>query len=249
MVLVGTQAPTNFPPKSYLNPLPGFMKWPDTMTYILPSGSPWKIYEIRQKLETLNGKTTRAWAFVIGNTNRAICLVEFGFDNILSNISPTNYFVSNPPPQSYTEMAGLGRIGSATNFAPQKAEVDSHESPPPLNIEMVSQALQSYQTGKTTIRDFVRDAKLINLFYPELNTTNINSNAAPIDLERMVRSNYQVPSGSPWKIYETGKSSNKASGSFSFTSRWKFVVGDTDKPICILSFDEEGILREKAQLP
>ena len=250
MALVGIPAdPVIFPPKSYIFPQPFSIKLPDPMLYILPPGSPWKIYETRPKMEIFNGKTTRAWAFVIGDTNKPVCLIEFGFDNVLTNISPVQDFISQQAPKVSAEITANNRTDSLSKFLPPKAEANSHESPGPLNIEIVAQTLYSYQSGKTTIFDFVRDAKLINLFYPELNATGTNTNIAPVDLKRMVRSNYSVPNGSPWKIYGKGNSSSKPFGSFDFTVRWKFAVGDINKAICILSFDEKGILQEKVMLP
>ncbi len=63
----------------------------------------------------------------------------------------------------------------------------------------------------------------------------------------MMKSSYIVPTTSPWKIYEKGF--NRKSEFGVTTSTWKYVVGDINKPISILSFDRQGKLISISPVP
>ena len=118
-------------------------------------------------------------------------------------------------------------------------------SAPEPNVEAVSQTLQTYQVGKTTIEDFIRDADLINATFPPPYPTDVGTNPPASFL---LKCNFRTTPGSPWKIYETGLETKHGYG-FEFKQTRKYVVGNTNKPISILAFDKEGNLESISPPP
>ena len=122
-------------------------------------------------------------------------------------------------------------------------------SPQP-NVDVVAQTLQTYQVGKTTFADFKKDAGLVIVERPtpKMPTSYLSPKpATPDELRPKTQKVYAVPVGSPWKIYEIGETATLDHGKFWHTSR--FVIGDTQKPISILAFDDQGNLTGITQVP
>jgi hypothetical protein len=127
-------------------------------------------------------------------------------------------------------------------------------SSPQSNVQVVARTLQSYQVGKTTMADFIRDAHLVNATLPKPSPSYLDSGMFSIPDES--RNVYEAPAAGPWKIYESSvdqtstKTSSTISGiSSTFTYSQKFVVGDVKKPICILSFNQRGDLTNISPVP
>lgn len=130
---------------------------------------------------------------------------------------------------------------------------------PKPDVAVVTSTLQTYRVGVTTFADLKRDARLVmveqritnpppiprSYLMQQAGVTNpallagdvIYNNKPPTVRTVHV---YGVPSGSPWKIYETGETESFIN--WKHTRTQEFVVGDINKPISILSFDERGNL-------
>lgn len=137
-------------------------------------------------------------------------------------------------------------------------------SMPQPDVAVVHTTLQAYRIGVTTFDDFKRDTHLAMVEqtitnappFPQsylMQQAGVPDQARPDSVviykpptQKKVLV-YEVPVGSPWKIYETGVSENFSHGVFSSTR--KFVVGDIDKPISILSFDKQGQLVSISSIP
>jgi hypothetical protein len=123
---------------------------------------------------------------------------------------------------------------------------------PQIDVAIVNQTLQTYQPGKTTFKDFKKDAGLIVVERPAPDYFNQHSYlnpqpAIPYQAIPKTQTNYDVPAGSPWKIYETGQSVSFINGKFS--QAYKFAVGDINHPISILAFDGHGNLTSISPIP
>jgi hypothetical protein len=126
-------------------------------------------------------------------------------------------------------------------------------SSPQADVQVVARTLQTYQVGKTTMGDFIRDAHLVSATLPKPTPSYLDTEAFSPDVSGIV---YEAAKGSPWMIYESSvnQTSTKTSSTFSgdnstSTYTQKFVVGDIKKPICILSFDKDGKLTNIAPVP
>ena len=133
-------------------------------------------------------------------------------------------------------------------------------SAPQGNVAVVSNTLQAYRVGTTTFDDFKRDSHLAMVDQTITNTpiqpSNLKQQAGifnPVTsiiykqpTIRKVHS-YGFPIGSPWKIYETAESTSINNSKMSRTRQ--FVVGDINKPISILSFDDQGKLTDISPIP
>jgi hypothetical protein len=72
--------------QSYLNPSPQLE--PKTQTvYVVPKGSPWKIYETGQNWSLLNGNFSQSTRFVVGDNDRPISILAFDGKGNLTGIS------------------------------------------------------------------------------------------------------------------------------------------------------------------
>jgi len=127
--------------------------------------------------------------------------------------------------------------------APQpKVEPVTTASLPQLDVQIVARTLQTYQVGKTTIQDFIRDADLANATFPS------RSYLDPGPPDFLVRCMFRPRAGSPWRIYETSVDQHSFGGGVVYRTR-KYVVGDINKPICILAFDQDGKLTSDSPVP
>jgi hypothetical protein len=125
---------------------------------------------------------------------------------------------------------------------------------PQPNLQVVTRTLQSYQAGKTTMEEFIRDAHLIYTTLPKPAPSYLDSKLFSIPEE--ARNDYETPTDSPWKIYESSVEQTSTKTSYTYKGNnssssyaQKFVVGDTNKPICILTFDGQGKLTNISPLP
>jgi hypothetical protein len=121
-----------------------------------------------------------------------------------------------------------------------------------VNVAVVSQTLQTYQVGRTTFWDFKRDAVLTLVVRTNPAVQHPTSYLTPTNTFTDILSPtpvkyYASPKGSPWKIYETQETRTSINGRSKHT--WKFVVGDLNRPISILTFDSGGALTEISPVP
>jgi len=188
------------------------------------AGSPWVIYETG--LEEGNNfglGFTRTRKYVVGDTNKPICILAFDKKGILSNISP------------------------APNIAPVPiVKAVPHTSTPPPSLEVVAQTLKTYQIGKTTMEDFIRDADLVKMTNSPFPPTYLNSQPlTSFPTENM----YRPRTAGPWRIYKTNVEQNSPKEGVTVTPMRQYEVGDIEKPICILTFDNEGKLTNISPVP
>jgi hypothetical protein len=117
----------------------------------------------------------------------------------------------------------------------------------PSGGNSVGETLKSYQVGKTTFRDFKRDARLTfevrTVDNPNARRSYLHPNSQP---KKITREGWVVSPGSPWKIYETGNYwfyGTGPEGKKSVDER-SYVVGDTKRPMMILTFEGETTLKK-----
>lgn len=111
----------------------------------------------------------------------------------------------------------------------------------------VNETLQKYQVGVTKYSDFRNDTGLV-----ELEAQNQTSYLTPqpqtaLAWAPQTHREYKLPKNSQWKIYQIGESVHVEH--WKITANRRFVVGDRKTPLCILSFNEAGILTDKSPVP
>jgi hypothetical protein len=114
---------------------------------------------------------------------------------------------------------------------------------PHQQVNVVANTLQSFRAGQTTFKEFKADSGLLAEIFPQ---TPSYLDSSP-GLQSKTQTIYAFPKGSPWKLYETGRNKSWLNGNFS--ESMKFVVGDHDHPISILTFDDHGQLITIAPVP
>ena len=115
--------------------------------------------------------------------------------------------------------------------------------PPGVDVAIVTQTLQSYQVGKTTFADFKRDTGLIIGQRPEpagVGDAQLYYYYLQPPWNPRLSRVYSVPNGSPWRIYGVQHYTDLTMRESSRTER--FVVGDINHPISILTFRGDGSL-------
>lgn len=124
------------------------------------------------------------------------------------------------------------------------------------DIAVVARTLKTYQPGKTTFDDFKRDAHLLDEPPPAPPRSYLNPDPVSISGTSSNPHYYSAPEGGPWMIFETSEeqtstttSSTGAGTSSSTTYSRKYVVGDVKKPICVLVFDQQGVLTGISPVP
>jgi len=110
------------------------------------------------------------------------------------------------------------------------------------DVTVVAQTLQSYQPGKTTLAEFIKDSGLTVTNQP-------NSSQPPyLSQDSSPPATHQVYTAvKPWWIYET--SENMSFIHLKFSQTQKYVVGDIHHPISILTFDGTGTLTSISPVP
>lgn len=112
------------------------------------------------------------------------------------------------------------------------------------DVAIVAQTLAKYEVGHIIFSDFKKDAGLMVVERTVTPKAWPKSYIAPQlfpqqtadDLKPRIEQTYETPAGSPWKIYEVGHFTYGTNGVYSKMD--KFVVGDINHAISILSFDE-----------
>jgi len=114
-------------------------------------------------------------------------------------------------------------------------------SPRPT-VNVVANTLQTYRVGQTTFKNFKSDSGLVITVFPKQEylkpSSQLDSKTQVVDT---------VPKDSAWKIYETRRTSTLVNGNLSQSAQ--FVVGDHQKPISILTFDDKGNLTNISPVP
>jgi hypothetical protein len=121
----------------------------------------------------------------------------------------------------------------------------------------VARTLQGYQVNRTTFEDFSGDAGLIRVERPNSAANAPRSYLNPQGSRPgsffpgtpapKTFTAYGIRQGGPWKIYETSEDVKILNGTEFRTS--KFVVGSTNQPISILTFNGQGMLCDISPVP
>gem|GEM_PF-5695976 len=119
---------------------------------------------------------------------------------------------------------------------------------PPTAKKNVGETLSRYEAGKTTFRDFKRDARLVYAVHevdnPFYGRTDIPPQPQP---KKNKVKGWQPAPGSSWKIYQTSTYAytigpGMAGGPKTVDER-NFAVGDLEHPLFILTFEAETVLK------
>lgn len=125
-----------------------------------------------------------------------------------------------------------------------KTTIAPDASLPQPNVEVVARTLRTYQVGKTTIEDFIHDAELKNATFPSRSPLD-----PPSPPNFLVRCMFRTRSGSPWRIYGTRVDQTSHNGGLSVERTRIYEVGDINKPICYLTFGNDGKLTNISPAP
>ena len=211
---------TTFPSQSNSEPRPPVLY----SSFRTTTGSPWKIYETSFAQGQAFGRVTQTRKYVVGDIKRPICILAFGNEGKLTSIAP----VTDPaafPAESIAQK--------------QDGKAVPHPAKPVQSLEVVAQTLKTYQVGKTTMEDFIRDADLVKTTNSLFPPSYLNPHPIPDFLAGNI---LNTRTGSPWRIYKFHVENGKIKEGAGVTPIQQYLVGDVEKPICFLTFDNKGKL-------